>query len=161
MKIRRNNRDELVLESRPWATALLIVAGMLVVAYLGLSKLSAGAALETLWVFPVALAMCGVALVVFARFERARFDRVRRSLQLQRISLIGREGREFALADIDQASVETMRSGPRKTHRPVLSLGPDGSHGREPLTSAYVSGRGAHRAADAVNAWLDTARGQA
>ncbi|WP_299083583.1 hypothetical protein [uncultured Ruegeria sp.] len=159
MKVTRNTPDQLILSNTPWLIGIMLAIFILCFVGAGLFMATEGS--EGVW-FGIIFALFGGGLgfgafCVFVRRVQVILDRKSNSILIRRQSLFGYDSVEHELSNLSHAEVETTTSTRDRTtskmHRPVLILEKGMSAGRHPIVEAYVSGRGAQRMVDAVNAW--------
>ena len=152
MKVVSQTPDELILESRPWITSLLIVAFIVLFFGIGLSTLLSGDIGGLLFLLG-AIVVGGGAFWAFVRFETVRLSRPLDRVDLVSRSILGVTRKDWALSDVARAATERQRSarGTGSTRRPVLIFRGGGS---APIGIVYTNGRGPGRAAKAINDWL-------
>jgi hypothetical protein len=152
MKLRAESPDRLVLEDRPVITGILLA-----LAILGNCAGAIFAATEDLLIGLGVLAgvlIWGLAFWAFVRRTIVILDRPS-GMALRRVaSVTGQTEDALPLDRITGAIVQSHRSTGKSsstTYRAALVV-----RGAEPfpLTKVYSSGRGATRAAEAVNRWL-------
>ncbi|WP_425085605.1 hypothetical protein [Ruegeria profundi] len=160
MKVSRNNPDQLILSNTPWLIGIMLVVFILCFVGAGLFMATEGG--EGI-LFGIFFALVGGGLgfgafCVFVRRVQVILDRRSNSILIRRQSIFGYDTVEHDLSNLSHAEVETTTSSRKgtssKMHRPVLILEKGMSAGRHPIVEAYVSGCGAQRMVDAVNAWL-------
>lgn len=162
MKIARSSPDRLILRTDPRLPLILLGLGL---------AISAGGIILALSAFPEArrdilvgaLFIVGVEALLGAIFIRSAtitFDRPGREVRISSRNILGAREERLPLDQVTGAAVETSRTSgtdntpSTPTHRPVLRL----VGGKErPLSPLFVSGRGAARISEAVNAWLQGA----
>lgn len=158
MKILSDTPDLLIVEDRPVLLALALIGFILAFVAAGLGIVLAG----EWWGLLLALGGGGMGLVAFWAFVRrvqVVFHRPEAYVELRRRNLFGGSRVRHALAEIDRAEIEESHSSDSgTTYRIVLVIPSGQSAGRHPVTLAFSSGRGHHRAAKAINAWLGAAR---
>lgn len=156
MKIARNTPDQLILENTPWFTAIALILGCGVFVAIGIAALPTEPFVGIL--FPlVGVSVGAILLVAFVRRTQLILDRPRDLVELRRRSFRGYTNRTWALSELDHAIIQTSRDsdGP-DTHRAAMVMSHGMDAGTHPITLVYASGRGASRAAGAINDWLDT-----
>ncbi len=160
MKVTRNTPDQLILSNTPWLIGIMLVVFILCFVGAGLFMATEGG--EGIF-FGIFFALVGGGLgfgafCVFVRRVQVILDRRTNSIVIRRQSIFGYDTVEHDLSNLSHAEVETTTSSRKgnssKMHRPVLILEKGMSAGRHPIVEAYVSGGGAQRMVDAVNAWL-------
>ena len=158
MKVTNDTPDLLIVDDKPVLLGIALILFILVFAGIGLGVTLSGEWLGL--VFSLVGGGLGLgAFAVFVRRVQVVFHRPEGYVEFRRRNLFGGRSERFALGDVARAEIEESRStenGP--TWRVVVVI--DGGHGparREPVTIAYSNGRGHHRAADAINRWLDSA----
>ncbi len=155
MRVTTNTPDLLVVENRPIFLALGLMLFILVFVAIGLGLMLAG----EWWGLLFALVGGGIGFVAFWGFVRrvqVVFHRPDAYVEMRRRNIFRGSRVRHALAEIDRAEIEESHSsdsGP--TYRVVLVIERGQSTGRHPVTLAYSSGSGHHRAAEAINAWLE------
>ncbi|QQA43438.1 hypothetical protein [Pelagovum pacificum] len=158
MKIESTDRY-LVIESTPWVFGLIIVGLMLVMIVIGAEGLMSGNLGQGLGIGLGGTAFLGLFFAMFIRRNQLILDRDAGELIHRRRTVLRYTEVRHALDQVDSAVVETSRnSDGADTHRMsyVLSGGMD--LGVHPFTDVYSSGRGARKAADAMNDWLSQLR---
>lgn len=158
MKINKDSPELLIIDNQPWLVAALLGVMMLAFVGAGLSMLTTDE-----WVLGLFFSVGGGLFFVFffwafVRRNQLILDRHAATLTLRRRTLTGYRETVHELQHLERAIVETSRSDKTNTHRMALVLKGGMDAGTHPFTSVYTSGRGADRAADAVNAWLDDRR---
>ncbi|KIN62348.1 hypothetical protein Z946_1205 [Sulfitobacter noctilucicola] len=155
MKITHNSPDQLVIENNPvWLAVFLSVFGLTFMA-IGLFAVSA----EPLMGFVFVAAGLGIAIgfnMIFVRRTQLILDRSAQKVLLRRRGWLRDNSLTWEMRYLDRAIVETSRSSDNNTHRAALIINGGMDEGTHPLTIVYSSGRGASRAADAINRWLDS-----
>lgn len=155
MKILTDTPDLLVVEDRPVLLALALIAFILMFVGAGLVMILAG----EWWGILFALGGGGMGFVAFWAFVRrvqVVFHRPDGYVELRRRNLFGGSRVQHELAEIDRAVIEESQSSDSgTTYRVALVVEHGQSAGRHPITLAYSSGRGHHRAAEAINSWLE------
>lgn len=157
MKIIRDTPAQLIVENNPvWLAIFITVFGLVFVA-VGLSMLDSEPGMG------LAMSAGGLAMTVgfnmiFVRRAQLILDRERNLVELRRRGWLGYSSRTWALDALDRAIVQTSRSGGSDTHRAAFVIGRGMDAGTYPLTWVYSSGRGAERAEQAINGWLDSHR---
>lgn len=157
MKVTRNTTDQLIVEERPWLFGLMLIIFVLVFTGVGLSMIAAGEFWGIAFLFGAATGFLFIR--VFVRRVQVIFNRPERWIEIRRRSMSRQSAIRYDLTEITQAEVETSNSGDGgPTHRVTLIIPKGQSAGRHNLTDYYVSGNGSHRAAKAINDWLDLPR---
>lgn len=158
MKLVTDTPDLLIVEDRPILLALGLIVFILAFVGAGLAITLAG----EWWGLLFALFGGGMGFVAFWAFVRRVqlvLHRPEGYAELRRRNLFGGTRVRHLLTEIDRAEIEESRSSDSgTTYRVVLVIPAGQSAGRHPVTLAYSSGRGHHRAAEAINAWLEAAR---
>lgn len=158
MKIVTDTPDLLIVEDRPVLLALGLIVFILAFVAAGLTIVLAG----EWWGALFALFGGGMGLVAFWAFVRrvqVVFHRPEGYVELRRRNLFGGTRVRHRLDEIDRAVIEESHSSDSgTTYRVTLVIEHGQSAGRHPVTLAYSSGRAHHRAAEAINAWLEAAR---
>lgn len=163
MKITRNTPGQLILADTPWFIGIALTLFILAFVGAGLGAASTGG--ESLW-FGLGFAAMGggmgfAAFCLFVRRVQVILDRPGGRIVIRRQSVFGYSQVEHHLADLSHAEVESTTSRSqgrsRTLYRPVLVLDSGMSAGRHPVAEAYTNGRGPHRLAEAINAWLPAA----
>ena len=158
MKVTTETPDMLIVDNRPVWLAFGLMALILIFVAVGLAMMIAG----EWWGIIFALGGGGIGFIAFWAFVRrvqVVFHRPEAYVEIRRRNLFGGSTVRHALAEILRAEVEESRSsdsGP--TYRVVLVIERGQSAGRHPVTLAYSSGSAHHRAAKAINAWLEASR---
>ncbi|MCB1331195.1 MAG: hypothetical protein KDK28_17865 [Maritimibacter sp.] len=158
MKIVTDTPDLLIVEDRPVLLALGLIGFILAFVAAGLAMVLAG----EWWGLLFAIFGGGMGFIAFWAFVRrvqVVFHRPEGYVELRRRNLFGGTRVRHALAEIDRAVIEESQgSDSGTTYRVALVIPAGQSAGRHPVTLAYSSGRAQHRAAEAINAWLQAAR---
>jgi hypothetical protein len=158
MKVTTDSPELLVVENRPVLLALGLTLFILAFIAVGMAMMLAG----EWWGLLVALFGGGIGFAAFWGFVRrvqVVFHRPEAYVEVRRRDIFGGSRVRHALAEIDRAEVEesySSDSGP--TYRVVLVVARGQSAGRHPVTQAYSSGAAHHRAAEAINSWLEAGR---
>ncbi len=153
MKVIRNTADQLIVEERPWLIGVFLIAFVLVFTGVGLSMIANG----EYWgiVFLGGAAAAFLFIRVFVRRVQVIFNRPQGWIEIRRRSMSRQSNIRYDLTEITHAEVETSNSGDGgPTHRIVLIIPKGQSQGRHNLTEYYVSGKGSHKTAKAINDWL-------
>ena len=96
-------------------------------------------------------------IFAFVRRDDLILDRSRNLLELRHSTFRGRTKVQHKLEHLERAIVQSSRSSKGgTTHRIALILDGGMDEGTHPVTPVYVSGNGAKRGVDAINAWLKT-----
>ncbi len=155
MKTIRNTPEQLILRSAPWLLALLLCGFILGAIGFGLNAFFAGDRSGMFWGLLGIPAFLAIFVVIFIRRDEVIMDRSRDLLELRHSTFFGRRKIKHSLTHLKQAIVQTSNSGDNgPTHRVALVLEAGMDAGTHPVTPVYASGKGAKRAADAINAWL-------
>lgn len=158
MKVTTDTPDLLIVEDRPVVLALALSLFILIFAGIGFSVTMSG----NWWGIFLALVGGGLGFAAFWAFVRrvqVVFHRPEAYVEIRRRNIFGGAQVRHALAEVSRAEVEespSSDSGP--TYRVVLEIDRGQSAGRHPVTLAYSSGSGHHRAAEAINGWLEGTR---
>ena len=153
MKVLSTTPDRLTLGARPWALGAGIGLAAIVAAGFALSYLQKGDTPGAIMA-AIAFAFCISAFLAFVRRVIVFLDRPSGLIVLREATVFGQTETTRPLQGLRLAEVDTnaaRNSDDADTHRPVLRFD-DGSI--LPLTTVFVSGNGAARAAAAVNEWL-------
>ena len=154
MKIVRNTPDQLILHSVPWAITILLSVFFLAVIGLGLNALFQGDGQGAFWGLLAIPAFLAIFVAMFVRRDDLILDRSRNLLELRHSTVFGRRKIRHELHHLSQALVQSTRSENADTYRVALILDGGMDAGVHPVTEVYASGKGAERAADAINNWL-------
>ena len=154
MRIIRNTTDQLILRSVPWLIAVMLSIFLLGTIAFGLQAFFEGDRAGALWGGFLIPAFLAVFFVAFVRRDEAILDRSRDLLELRHATLLRRHKVRHQLQHLDRAIVQTSSGKNGTTHRVALILNGGMDAGTHPVTPIYVSGRGAQKATDAINAWL-------
>ncbi|GKY88250.1 hypothetical protein [Sinisalibacter aestuarii] len=161
MKVTTDTPDLLIVEDRPLLIGIMLSLFILVFVGVGLSVTLSGEPLGLIF----AIVGGGLGLFAFWAFVQrvqAVFHKPGAWVELRRRTIFGGTTVRHALDEIDRAEIEESRSSDSaSTYRVVLVIEAGQSLGRHPVTEAYSSGAGHHRAAEAINRWLDAARADA
>ena len=153
MKINRNTPQQLIVENNPVWLAVILGVSTLIFVGVGLSKLS-----QDLWtgaaIIGAALVMGAIFNLAFVRRSQFIFDRPGNLVEMRRKSLVRYTKRSWELAHLERAIVQSSRSDDTTTYRAALVFTDGMDAGTHPITLVYSSGRGASRAAEAINNWL-------
>ncbi len=158
MKVTTDTPDLLIVENRPVLLAIGLVGFILAWVVGGLVVAAAG----EWWGILFALFGAGLGLLTFVALVRrvqVVFHRPEGYVEFRRRSMFGGSRVRHRLDEIDRAEIEDrhMTKGD-PDHRVVLVIERGQSAGRHPVTLAYSSGSAHHRAAEAINHWLEAAR---
>lgn len=160
MKIVRESADQLIIENNPiWLAAFVTLFGLV---FLGIGLSVFGTEPGTGLAF-IAGGL-GIAIgfnMIFVRLTQLILDKPRDLVELRRRGWLEYSSLTWELRYLDRAIVETSRSGDTDTHRAALVISGGMDAGTHPITWVYSSGRGASRAMNAVNGWLDSHRSNA
>ena len=153
MKISRNTPEQLILDNNPIWLALFVTGFSLVFVAIGLANLGPTPGMGAAFIggglfFGVVFNM------VFTRRTQLILDRPANKVELRRRSWFGYSRLSWELQYLQEAVVQTSRSGDTDTHRAALVISGGMDAGVFPVTLVYSSGRGAKRARDAINGWL-------
>ncbi|MEW9918383.1 hypothetical protein AB2B41_02110 [Marimonas sp. MJW-29] len=156
MKVTRNTPEQLIVENNPLWLAIFISLFGLTFFGIGMANLGSDPGMGALFV------ACGLGIAVgfnmiFVRRTQLILDRSRDLVELRRRSWSGYSLMTWQLRYLERAVVQTSRSGDNDTHRAALVISGGMDAGTHPVTLVYSSGRGARRAAEAVNGWLEAA----
>lgn len=158
MKITTDTPELLIVEDRPVILALALVVFILIFVGTGIGLTVAG----EWWGLLLALFGGGMGFAAFWAFVRrvqVVFHRPEAYVEFRRRNIFGASRVRHALAEIDRAEIEESHSSENgTTYRVVLVVERGQSAGRHPVTLAYSSGSGHHRAAQAINSWLGSER---
>lgn len=157
MKVTSNTADLLIIEDKPLFLGIMLVLFILAFAGAGIAMISSGA-----WWGAIFLVFGGgmgvAAFAVFVRRVQVVFHRSEGYVEFRRRNVFGGHRVRLPLNEISRAEIEeSMSSDSGSTYRVVLVAERGESAGRHPVTIAYSSGRGHQLAAEAINAWLETA----
>lgn len=161
MKIVRHTPEQLILRNVPWAMAIAISAAILGLMAWGFFALAQGDYTQCV-VMLLCAAFMGLFFALFVRRDDLILDRSRNLIELRHASVFGRYKVRHMLEHLEKALVQTQTTASRgahstgggPTHRVALVLNGGMDAGTHPATEIYTSGKGAHRAVDAINAWL-------
>ncbi len=154
MKITHNAPDLLIIDSKPWPVRIILVGMVLVVVGYGLETFLNGDTFTGLMTVLLGGGIGGLFIAIFVRRNQLVLDRRDNRLELRRRTLFRHTRVRHDLRHLRRAIVETARGDKKDTHRMTLELTGGMDAGLHPFTEVYTSGRGAQRAADAVNGWL-------
>ena len=155
MKVTDETPEQLILENNPIWLALFVSIFGLVFFAIGLANLSADLTLGL--AFMAGGLGIGIGFnMIFVRRTQLILDRPGNYVELRRRSWLGYSRMTWELRYLDRAIVETSHSGDSDTHRAALVFDGGMDAGTHPVTLVYSSGRGAERAQDAINGWLDS-----
>ena len=158
MKVKKNTDHTLIVEEVPWLFAIFFLMFILVFSGVGIALLLDGE-LAGLAFLGFGAIIAPFMLYLFVRRVQVVFHRPEGYVELRRRNLFGGTRVRHALAEIDRAVIEESQgSDSGTTYRVALVIPAGQSAGRHPVTLAYSSGRAQHRAAEAINAWLQAAR---
>ena len=149
MKITSNTASQLVINHSPWMWGILITIVVLILVCAGMITVSNGSELIGLVLLGFAAALGVVFRLVVVRtqlFFHAPFG----ILEIRQRKVRGGTKEQILLRNLSKAIVQTM-NGDQPTHRLALVL-KDGT--KRAVTEVYSSGSSAHKAAEAINAWL-------
>ncbi|WP_342068804.1 hypothetical protein [Yoonia algicola] len=166
MKIVRNTSDQLILQSVPWVIAIMLSIFLLGAIGFGLSSLFESNTTDAFWGLLAIPLFLSLFIVIFVRRDDLILDRSRNLLELRHSTFRGRTKIQHKLEHLNRAMLQTSRSSKgATTHRIALVLDGGMDAGTHPVTPVYVSGNGAKRGVEAINAWLaqdvDSRRSQA
>lgn len=161
MKVTTDTPDLLVVDDKPLFLGIMLIVFILVFVAAGLLIVMSGEPLGILFgLFGGGMGLA--AFAVFVRRVQVVFHGPEGYVELRRRNLFGGSRVRHDLNEIARAEIEESRSNEGgATWRVVLVIEEGQSVGRHPVTLAYSNGRGHHRAAEAINRWLDAARGHA
>ena len=155
MKIVRNTPDQLILRSVPWVIAILLSGFLLAVIAFGLNGLFAGNLGDAFWGLIAIPLFLAIFLVIFVRRDDLILDRSRDLLELRHSTFRSRTKVQHKLVHLKRAKLESSRTSKGgMTYRIALVLDGGMDAGTHPVTPVYVSGNGAKRGVEAINAWL-------
>lgn len=160
MHVAHRTEDILIVEHRPWTVAWSLTATAVAGPWLlfhGLGVSGIGPTLLAVFIinFPVF-----ALFTVYVRRLQVVLDRTRDDLHLHERSLLRDRDLHLPLASLVRAEHETNWQAipwlPKhgRTHRAVLVVARDRTLARCPVTSVFLAGPSARRAARAINAWL-------
>lgn len=154
MKISHDAPDLLILDYTPWVWAVVLMIPTLVFIGFGLSLLAEGGVLGGLGAI-LGSGIWIMALAIFVERLQVILDRHAGTVTLRRRTVLRYRQDVHDMAALDRAEVQRS-SGSKggSTYRPVLVFEGGEDRGIHPITQIYSSGRGAHRATDAINGWL-------
>lgn len=153
MKIVRDIPQQLIIEDVPWFWSVVLGGMLLILAFAGIGTLMSGewgdaAIIGLFFVFVLGfLAMVAVRTMMI-------FDAIAGTVEIRTRTLRGYSRRHFELRYLDSAKIQTSQSDDTTTHRVALVLADGMDAGTHPVTEVYTSGKGAERAANAINTWL-------
>jgi hypothetical protein len=160
LKVTTNTPDLLIVDDKPLFLGIMLIFFILVFVGAGVMIVMSGEPLGILFgLFGGGLGLA--AFAVFVRRVQVVFHRPEGYVEVRRRNLFGGNRVRHGLEEITRAELEESRSddgGPLWRVALVIEEGP--SVGRHPVTFAYSNGSGHQRAAEAINRWLDAARGQ-
>lgn len=157
MKIIRETPDQLIIENNPVWLAIFVTIFGLVFLGVGLFIVSSEPGVGHAFI----AGGLGISIgfnMIFVRRTQLILDTTRNLLELRRRGWLGYSSRIWELRYLERVIVETSRSGDTDTHRAALLINGGMDAGTHPITWVYSSGRGAERAQNAVNGWLDSYR---
>jgi len=160
LKITADTPELLILDDKPLFLGVMLIVFILVFVGAAAMIVMSGEP----WGILFGLFGGGMGLAAFAVFVRrvqVVFHRPEGYVEFRRRNIFGGSRVRHRLEEIARAELEESRSddgGP--LWRVVLVIEEGQSVGRHPVTLAYTNGRGHQRAAEAINRWLDAARGQ-
>lgn len=160
MHVAHHTDDLLVVEHQPWTLAWLLTAAAIAGPWALFQALGVtGIGPTLLAVFTVDFPLF-VLFTVYVRRLQVTLDRTRDDLHLHERSLLRDRDLHLPLSALVRAERETNwkrlpwlpKHG--QTHRAVLIVARDRHLTRCPVSSVYLVGPSARRAARAINAWL-------
>jgi hypothetical protein len=152
MKVIRNTPHQLILDSKPWLAGIIVIVVILVSLGVGLAAVLDGEFIFGLVFMVAGGGIGGLCFAMIIRRNQLILDRSRNLIEMRRRTMFGMKTRDFDLRDLTEAITQSSRSNEgADTHRLALMI--DGH--AEPFTDVYTSGKGADRAAEVVNNWLD------
>jgi hypothetical protein len=161
LKVAADTPDLLIIDDKPLLMGVMLIVFILIFLGAGFMIVMSGEPFGILFgLFGGGMGL--VAFAVFVRRVQVVFHRSEGYVEFRRRNLFGGSRVRHALREIARAELEESRSddgGP--LWRVVLVIEEGQSVGRHPVTLAYTNGRGHQRAAEAINRWLDAARGGA
>lgn len=155
MRIVRNTPEQLILRSVPWVIAIILSGFLLAVVGFGLKSLFEGHRQDAFWGLLAIPLFLSIFIVAFVRRDDLILDRSRNLLELRHSTFRGRTKVQHRLEHLERAKLESSRTSKGgKTYRIALVLNGGMDAGTHPVTPVYVSGNGAKRGVEAINAWL-------
>lgn len=153
--------DQLILDSRPWITALIFGVMLFVVIALCIWFVAEG---EYLLILPVVLtvAACVFWLHSFLQRNQLVIDKAAGTVTHSRRTLFSYTRIVHELKYLNEARVETAYTGKNREFeisRMAYFIRGGMDSGWHLFVQAHLHGKGSHRAADALNDWLDQNRG--
>lgn len=169
MKAIRNTPDELVLENRPWAAAVMTAMMILITAGFGVGQILAGETLEGVAILVVGGAFGGGGFVAYAQLDQLILDRAAGVITLRRTHLFGTRQETLPLHRLQRVEAQGrgyaglgVQSGPHQRRRPQrLALVLDGDDTEpeiRPLTRTFTRGAVVHDAIAEIERWLQQPR---
>ncbi len=155
MKVTRNTPDQLVLDHVPWVFGGLLTLFTITFAGIGIAMLFGGDPMGVM--FLVMGGGLGIAcLAVFVERLQVILNRTTGRLRMRRRTIFGYEEDVHELTALRGAIVESSYSkNGGDTFRPALVIDTPRGPEPRPVSQIFSSGRGARRAVDQINAWLD------
>ncbi len=155
MKITRETPDQLIIENNPIWLAIFVSVFGLIFFGIGLANVRAEPGMG------IAFIAGGLAIAVgfnmiFIRRTQLILDRPRNLVELRRKGWLNYVSMTWELQYLTRADVQSSSSGDTNTYRAALQISGGMDAGTHPITLVYSSGRGAKRAANAINRWLDS-----
>ncbi|MCX7558614.1 hypothetical protein OS190_03485 [Sulfitobacter sp. F26204] len=155
MKITRNTPDQLIIENNPIWLAVFVSAFAMVFVAIGLFNIGAEPVMG--FAFIGGGLFFGILFnLAFIRRTQLILDGPRNLVELRRRGWLNYVSMTWELRYLDRAIVESSNSGDSTTYRAAFVINGGMDAGTHPVTLVYSSGRGAKRAKDAINAWLDS-----
>lgn len=161
MKVTTNTPDLLIVDDKPLLLGLMLIVFILVFVGAAAMIVMSGEPWGILFGL-IGGGMGFAAFAVFVRRVQVVFHRPEGYVELRRRNIFGGSRVRHGLDEIARAELEESRSdNGGLLWRVALVIDEGPSVGRHPVTLAYTNGRGHQRVAEAINRWLDVARGQA
>lgn len=154
MKIKNNTPDLLIIDNAPWLLSFLLAGSILMPVGFAINALFSGDIQTGLRVLVIGGGFGALFFAAFVSRDQLVLDRRDNRVEMRRRTLFRQTSIRHDLRYLRRAIVQTSRSDNSDTHRMTLELDGGMDPGLHPFTTAYTSGKGARRGADAVNAWL-------
>lgn len=152
MKITRNTRDYLVIDSAPWLLAAILLIFAAFPIYGGTRVI----VVDGMPGFGIGILVFGALFMLpffwgFVRRYQLILDRPGGKVILRRRTIFGYSEDVYDLTDLDRAEVETRHRDRNDVHRILLRFGDE----TRPFLEGHASGSGARQVAQTINAWLE------
>lgn len=155
MKIIRNQRDILVLQSVPWLLGGVLTAIIIALTGIGLRMWAAGNAGAAFLCFAFGPGFTGLFFYMFVRRDDLILDRRRNLVELYHATTTGRQTCKYGLHTLRRAIVQSRRGRHGEpTHRAALVLDDGVQCNTAPVTELFTDGPDAARDAAIINRWL-------